>query len=265
MQKSKIFLILWISLITIAWGRYNGYGQVTVKIPTITTKQDTVVLIPVLVSDLSTYEIIAYQFKVVYDSTVIKARGVAVERTLTAQWGGAAVNLDSAGLMIVGAFGVHELTAGDTLINLIFEVIAKPGDSTLIMLDEFRFNNDNPRAATENGVLKVTVTAGIRDGNSPRLPETMRLIRHFPEPFDDQTSILVSVNKPGQIEIEIFNLLGQKIKHFGNLGLNPGAISINWNATNDHGERVSPGIYFGVVRLNTQIIGVDRMILLKKF
>lgn len=265
MQKSKIFLILWISFITIAWGRNNSYGQVTVTIPPITTKQDSVILIPVLVSDLSTYEIIAYQFKVVYDSTVIKAVGVAVERTLTAQWGEAAVNMDSAGLMIVGAFGIHKLSVGDTLINLVFEVIAKPGDSTVIRLDDFRFNNDNPKAATKQGVLKVTVTAGIRDGNLPRLPETMRLIRHFPEPFDNQTSILVSMNQPGQIEIEIFNLLGQKIKHFENLGLNPGVISIDWNATNDHGGRVSPGIYFGVVKRNAQIVGVDRMILLKKF
>jgi len=42
MQRSKLFLIISISLIIIAWGRNNGYGQVNVKIPDIKTRQDTV-------------------------------------------------------------------------------------------------------------------------------------------------------------------------------------------------------------------------------
>jgi len=144
MQGSKILLKLWISLIIIAWGKNDGFSQIYVTVPDIKTGQDSTILVPVLVSDLSDYNIISFQFEVFFDSLVIKAEGVSVVNTLTAPWGNAAVNVYSEGRMIVGAFGTTALTTGDTLLNLIFKVIAKPGNSTSIILKDFRFNNGNP-------------------------------------------------------------------------------------------------------------------------
>ncbi|UCE06979.1 MAG: T9SS type A sorting domain-containing protein [bacterium] len=263
MQRSANFIMLSISLIIIALGKNDGHGQVRVKIPDIKTKQDTIIDIPVLVSDLSDYGIISYQFLVKFDSLVIKAVGVSAESTLTAQWGNAIANVDSTGWMIVGAFGVSELKGGDTLINLVFEVIAQPGDSTPIILEKFKFNNENPTTLIDNGSLKVSLPTGIRDRNHSAILEKMRLLKNFPEPFHDRTTILLHLNQPGKVEMEIFNLLGQTIKQYDDLYLDPGGFSIDWNAINSRGMRVPPGVYFCVVKQDNKIIAVDRMILLK--
>ena len=263
MQRSKVLLILWISVIIIAWGKNDGYSQVNVKIPDVKAKQDSVIFVPVLVSDLTEYGIISYQFQVCFDSLVIRAIGVSAESTLTTQWGNAIANVDSPGKMIVGAFGVSALTAGDTLINLIFKVIAQPGDSTAIMLENFKFNNDNPKAFIENGSLKVTLLTGIRDRHLSVKPDKMLLLKNYPDPFHDQTRIFIHLNQPGQIEIEIFNILGQRIKQFENLQLKVGSLSVDWNGTDDRGISVPPGVYFCVVKQRNKIVAVDCMILLK--
>lgn len=263
MQRSKILLILVVSLITIAWGSYDGFSQVTVKIPDVKVNQDTVIFVPVIVTDLTGYGIISYQFKVNYDSLVIKAMGLSVENTLTAQWGSAVANIDSAGRMVVGAFGLSELTGGDTLLKIIFEVVAEPGDSTSIILDDFQFNNGNPKAIIDNGLLKITLPTGVRDRHLSVMPQEIMLLKNYPEPFYDQTRILVHVSQPGQVKIEIFNILGQRIKQFENFPLKPGEFSLDWNATDYQGIRVPPGVYFCLVRQSNKIVAVDRMILVK--
>jgi hypothetical protein len=263
MQKKKIMLILLISLITIAWGSYNGYGQVIVKIPDVKVNQDTVIFVPIIVTDLSNYSIISYQFNVYYDSLVIKARGVSVENTLTSQWGSAAANIDSVGKIVVGAFGVSPLMGSDTLLKLVFDIIAQPEDSTLIVLGDFQFNNGDPKVITQNGWLEVILSTGIRDQHLSVMPQELTLLKNYPEPFYDQTRILVHLSQPDQAQIEIVNILGQRIKQFENFPMKTGDFSIDWNATDNRGTRVLPGIYFCVVKQDNKIIGVDRMILVK--
>lgn len=256
-------LILLIGLITIAWGSYDGYGQVIVKIPDIKVKQDTVIFVPVIVTDLSNYIIISYQFNIYYDSLFLKARSVSVEKTLTSQWGSATANIDSVGKMVVGAFGVSALMGSDTLLNLVFEVFGQPDDSTLIVFGDFQFNNGNPDVITENGWLEVILPTGIRDRRLSVMPQDLTIVKNYPEPFYDQTRILVHLSQPGQAQIEIVNILGQRIKQFENVHIKTGDFSIDWNATDHLGTRVLPGIYFCVVKQDHKIIGVDRMIVVK--
>jgi hypothetical protein len=263
MQRKTITLILLISLITIAWGSYNGYGQIIVKIPDVRVNQDTVIFVPIIVTDLSNYNIISYQFIVYYDSVYIKAKGVSIEKTLTSQWGSATANVDSVGKMMVGAFGVSELMGNDTLLNLVFDVIARPEDSTLIVLDDFQFNNGHPNVITENGWLEATLPTGIQNRRIPIIPQELTLLKNYPEPFYDQTRIIVQISQPGQAQIEIVNILGQRIKQFENLPMKTGEFSIDWDGTDNRGIRVVPGLYFCVVKQNNKITGVDRMILVK--
>jgi len=263
MQRSKIVLILVISLITIAWGKNPGFSQVQVIIPDVKTEPDSIILIPILVSDLSGYGIISYQFQVIFDSLMIKSKGISVENTLTAPWGNVIANSDSAGKIIVGAFGVSELAAGDTLLRLIFEVIAEPGDSTSIVLNDFRFNNNNPPVTVNNGSLKIILPTGIKNRIASVIPQKMQLLYNYPEPFQDRTSIAIQLQRPGQIEMAIYNILGQNIKQIELNVINTSQLVIDWNATDNHGLAVPPGIYFCVVKQSNKIVAVDRMILVK--
>ncbi len=262
MQGSKILLMLWISLIIIAWGKNDGFSQVYVTVPDVKAEQDSTILVPVLVSDLSNYNIIAYQFKVLFDSLVVKAKGVSSKNTLTEPWGNAVSNSDSAGKMMVGAFGISALTAGDTLLNLVFKVIAKPGNSTPIILKDVRFNNGNPTSVVDNGLLEIMVQSGVAGPDPVKtMPQTMQLLYNYPEPFQDRTSIVVNLTQSAPVEIEIFNILGQNIRHLGIDLITGSQVQIDWNTTDNHGDRVPPGMYFCVVKQGNKILAVDRMIL----
>lgn len=263
MQRSKMLLILLISLITIAWGKNYSYSQVQVIIPDVKIEQDSIILIPILVSDLSGYGIISYQFQAIFDSLIIRSKGVAIENTLTASWGNAVANNDFAGKMTVGAFGVSELAAGDTLLNMVFEVIAEPGDSTSIILNDFKFNNNNPPVTVDNGSLKIILPSGIQNRKMPAIPQKIDLLYNYPEPFQDRTSIVVKLERPGQIEMEIYNILGQNIKQVEMNIINTSQVVVDWNATDKQGLTALPGVYFCVVKQDSKIIGVNRMILLK--
>lgn len=263
MQRSKLWLMIWISLILIAWGRDYGYSQVDVKIPDIKTTQDTTLLVPILISDLSSYGIISYQFQVVFDSLVIKAVGVSVENTSTEPWGSPAYNIDSAGIMVVGVYGTSALSAGDTLLNLIFKVIGSPGDSTLLKLTYFEFNNNNPQVNIDNGSLKIVLPSRLSRRVANTIPERMQLLSNYPEPFQDRTTILANLDNYDQVDLKIYNILGQQIKHFKAIGVNGNQLLVEWDVTDDYGMKVPPGIYFCVVKQSNKIVAVDRMILVK--
>lgn len=263
MRKSKICLICLISLIMLAWGASNGDAQITVTVANIQTQQDSVINVPVTVSDLSGYGIISYQFRVVYDSTIIKAIGVSTENTLTAPWGNPAANVASSGIMVVGAFGVTELSQGDTLINLVFDVVAHPGDSSHVLLEAFQFNGNYPQAIVVNGAVKIVLPTKIVNENSQVMPRNVQLVSNYPEPFQTRTAIVIKNSGADHVQILIFNLLGQKIKQVGTYNLKPGDLKVEWDATDDRGIRAPAGVYFCVVKNEEKIVGVERMILIE--
>ncbi|MDZ7332986.1 MAG: T9SS type A sorting domain-containing protein [candidate division KSB1 bacterium] len=262
MQRWKLGRIFVLSAIIIAWGINDGFAQVKVTIADVAATPKSTASVAMLVSDLSNYEIISYQFEILYDSLVARAKGVAVEGTITAPWGSPAVNLDSAGRMLVGNFGTRPLSPGDTLLKLIFAVVGLPGDTSTIILKDFQFNNGNPMALSKNGRLKVLSPSGVAQP-SPIVPRKAIYLSNSPEPFCDRTTIQMIQPSPGAIDIEIYNVLGQRIKRLGNFDSNRSLLEIDWDATDQQGGPVPAGIYFCMVRQFNRILAVDRMIFIK--
>ena len=74
------------------------------------------------------------------------------------------------------------------------------------------------------------------------------LNQNYPNPFNPTTKISYTLNKPGKVELSIYNLLGEKVKTLVN-GASPASNSVIWNATDDAGNQVPSGVYF--YKLNT--------------
>ena len=65
----------------------------------------------------------------------------------------------------------------------------------------------------------------------------------YPNPFNPETNISFNLNSPANIEVEIFNILGEQIQK-SNLGnLTAGQYNFKWNASNH-----PSGVYF--IQLN---------------
>ncbi|MFZ0390524.1 MAG: FlgD immunoglobulin-like domain containing protein, partial [Calditrichia bacterium] len=74
--------------------------------------------------------------------------------------------------------------------------------------------------------------------------KTPRLEANYPNPFNPVTTISFVLPATQQVKLEIFDVLGRKVRTLLNGKQQPGAHQVNWNGTNDYGKAVSSGIYY---------------------
>ena len=76
-------------------------------------------------------------------------------------------------------------------------------------------------------------------------PDAFTLSQNYPNPFNPQTSIMISLEEDAQVDLVIYNLLGEQITRLAiNENRPAGYYTFIWNGTNDVGRKVSTGVYF---------------------
>lgn len=85
-----------------------------------------------------------------------------------------------------------------------------------------------------------------------------------PNPFNPQTEFQFNLPKEGNVEINIFNIRGEKIRILKAGAMNTGPNNVLWNGSNSHGTRTSSGIYFYQLMLDGAQLGdTGRTVMLK--
>jgi len=74
-------------------------------------------------------------------------------------------------------------------------------------------------------------------------PSAYSLNQNYPNPFNPSTTIGYSVPQDGLISVDIYNVVGQKIKTLYSGYQSAGSHSLVWDATNASGEAMPTGIY----------------------
>lgn len=105
-----------------------------------------------------------------------------------------------------------------------------------IVLDE---NNNSDSLKFE---FDVTELSGLYNNNV--IPKSMALEYNYPNPFNSNTTIKYSINKPESVTISIYNSIGEEIIELINNKHNPGYYEIQWAGTDNFNFQVSSGIYF---------------------
>jgi hypothetical protein len=82
------------------------------------------------------------------------------------------------------------------------------------------------------------------DDNTPVLPSAIALKQNYPNPFNPETNIEFALPKGGNVSIEVFNVLGQKVKTLISEYKDAGTYSVRWDGTNNNGMAVPSGVYF---------------------
>jgi hypothetical protein len=89
---------------------------------------------------------------------------------------------------------------------------------------------------------------------SSGIPGSYELYQNFPNPFNPSTTLRFDIpgQKASQIDVQlvVFNTLGQKVKELFNGKAAPGSYQVQWDGGSDTGIRVSSGLYFGVLKTN---------------
>ncbi len=74
-------------------------------------------------------------------------------------------------------------------------------------------------------------------------------VRSAPNPFNEKTTIFYSLETPGNVRIDIFNLRGQIVRHLLNAPHALGSYRTAWDGRNDIGETLPSGVY--LIRVHT--------------
>jgi hypothetical protein len=94
------------------------------------------------------------------------------------------------------------------------------------------------------------------------LPVTFALEQNHPNPFNPATTIAFSLPTEQPVRLDLFNVLGQRVKSFDLGSVAAGVHSVSWNGTTDYGPPVGSGIYF--YRLTTPLYtSTKKMMFLK--
>lgn len=88
------------------------------------------------------------------------------------------------------------------------------------------------------------------------------LYPNYPNPFNPVTTIAFDLVKSGQVELKIYNIVGEEIKTLINSSLLSGSYKINWNSTDNSNQLVSSGIYIYSLRTGNSVQS-KKMLLLK--
>ncbi len=75
-------------------------------------------------------------------------------------------------------------------------------------------------------------------------PNEFNLSNNYPNPFNPQTTIRYDMSVSGKVVLEIYNVLGQKIRTLVNEEKEAGRFSVVWNGLTDNQNLVSSGVYF---------------------
>jgi hypothetical protein len=77
-----------------------------------------------------------------------------------------------------------------------------------------------------------SVISGISYPSAPILPAKPILFQNFPNPFNPITQIQFDLPKAAQVQLRIYNILGQEVVTLANGIFPAGTHGVSWNATN---------------------------------
>ncbi len=80
-------------------------------------------------------------------------------------------------------------------------------------------------------------------GSNPAVPDKYSLDQNYPNPFNPNTVISFSIPEAGNVELAVYNMLGQKVATLVNEYYSAGRYQAEWNGDDDNGNRVSSGVY----------------------
>ena len=94
------------------------------------------------------------------------------------------------------------------------------------------------------------------------LPTVFALHNNYPNPFNPVTNINYDIPEVSDVTLEIYNVMGQRVRTLVQGSHEPGRYQIRWNATNDLGQGLSSGMYIYRIQAG-DFVSVKKLVLMK--
>jgi hypothetical protein len=108
----------------------------------------------------------------------------------------------------------------------------------------------------------VEVTEGDLELSGDEAAPTEYGIDNHPNPFNPSTEIKYQLPQLDEVQIVIYNVLGQEVRTLVNGKQEAGRYTVQWNGDNEQGQRVPSGMYF--LKMKAGKFSAERKLLLLK-
>ncbi len=168
------------------------------------------------------------------------------------------------------AFLYFDLYSGGTFLQRLCEVIGTDQLTLLEVTCTLPATVPNPSCSI---VMRDSAASPILNGcvltdtvvfdyhtdasDNPELPREFALKQNYPNPFNPSTMIEFAVPAEGNVELSIYNLVGQKVATLVNGKVAQGQHIVEWNA-----RAAATGMYFYRLQMGNQVM-TRKMLLLK--
>ena len=112
--------------------------------------------------------------------------------------------------------------------------------------DEIRINVNGvrvlPDVAFEGDFARVPIrqlTTSLDD----LVPKSYSLSQNYPNPFNPVTAVKYGLPASGEVNLAVYNVLGQRVRQLVSGYVEAGQHEVDWNGTDDNGQAVSTGVY----------------------
>jgi hypothetical protein len=125
--------------------------------------------------------------------------------------------------------------------------------------------------STGDDLELVDLIAADREGNSVAtelvsfervLPELFELKQNYPNPFNPCTDISYSLPSGCHVTLDIYNLLGQKVRTLVNQSQEAGHYTVTWDGRDADNRTAASGVYFYRIKAG-DFIESKKMVLMK--
>ena len=148
------------------------------------------------------------------------------------------------------------ITSGDGILAEVTFTALKDGSlsSNMLSIEQASFVN-------ENYIQEILIDSptGVEVDAAPA---AFVVGQNFPNPFNPTTTITFAIPNDGNVRVEVYDILGQRVATLVDNSLSAGNHSVVWNATNERGNEVAAGVYFYTIKAGSHA-ATKRMILMK--
>jgi hypothetical protein len=105
---------------------------------------------------------------------------------------------------------------------------------------------DKDAVVVLNGTVIVNANASkdLPSVELKQIPNKFALSQNYPNPFNPTTTINFEIAKEAKVNVQIYDLLGNKVITLVNTNKLAGAYNVMWNGLNNAGEIMPTGTYF---------------------
>ncbi|MFI5253536.1 MAG: FlgD immunoglobulin-like domain containing protein [Bacteroidota bacterium] len=147
-----------------------------------------------------------------------------------------------------------------------WNIVKQPDGRQLIITDGINGNILGNNVLSGSGSIRIT-NASVKSlivklGEGVQMPKSFALSQNYPNPFNPTTRMTVEMPKSTDVEIAVYDILGQKVATLLSGQQGAGIHTVEWNGTNQAGLNVPSGTYF-VRMISESFTKVQKIMLMK--